>query len=446
MERAIVEAAGSRVDARGRSATWAAVGFVLVAAGIVPWAWQGGIGPNVRLFQISYLLAFVGYGVVVWVIARADGSAKLGHWWAWLVGCLVLRAALLPSAPSDDLYRYVWEGRIQWAGYSPYLLPPAAPQLESVRDTLWQHINHPESTTVYPPLAQMEFALAALASPTVLAIKSVHVAWDWLSIVVLGAALRRMGLRPHLALVYGLNPLVLAGFGVDGHVDSLMILLMAGAVWAAARQRLIWMGVFLGAAVAAKVTAIVLLPWLAWRSWRAAVAALGVVVGLYLPYVGAGLDLFTGLVRFGSQTECFSAVDALMFVTMPALQPDPLLLRVAVGLIALAWLVGLLRRGAPAVEFGHAAMGVLLVLLPTVHAWYLSWVLMLAAAARRWLWVALSAAGVVYFECEHLRWTTGTWHMTQGPGRVFWGIAALLAGAVMVIRWRRRGADEPVPA
>src|SRR5262245_25317138 len=49
-----------------------------------------------------------------------------------LVSALVMRAMLFTTAPtlSDDVYRYLWDGRVQNAGLNPYLYPPSSQELE----------------------------------------------------------------------------------------------------------------------------------------------------------------------------------------------------------------------------------------------------------------------------------------------------------------------------
>ena len=48
-----------------------------------------------------------------------------------VAGGIAVQLAALSAPPrgSDDLYRYIWDGRVQAAGIDPYRYPPAAPQL-----------------------------------------------------------------------------------------------------------------------------------------------------------------------------------------------------------------------------------------------------------------------------------------------------------------------------
>jgi len=73
---------------------------------------------------------------------------------------IALRLLAMPLAPGDDLWRYQWEGKIQRAGYNPYLHAPNDPKLESVRAEFpeWQKINHRDFRAIYPPGAELLFA------------------------------------------------------------------------------------------------------------------------------------------------------------------------------------------------------------------------------------------------------------------------------------------------
>ena len=49
-----------------------------------------------------------------------------------------MQAILIFTHPtlSDDMFRYVWDGRVQAHGISPYRYPPDAPQLVFLRDAV----------------------------------------------------------------------------------------------------------------------------------------------------------------------------------------------------------------------------------------------------------------------------------------------------------------------
>jgi len=92
-----------------------------------------------------------------------------GHWF-WAIA-LATRLILLPMHPGDDIWRYLWEGYIQTLGFSPFHLPPLAPELAPYRTEWWSLINHPTVSAIYPPITQLGFRGLAAIAPSVLIFK-----------------------------------------------------------------------------------------------------------------------------------------------------------------------------------------------------------------------------------------------------------------------------------
>lgn len=391
------------------------LGWALLLAFVVTTAVIGGIPLGPRRFQFAFAVGFVGYVLIVREVLRAPAEGQLGPWRWWVLGALVLRLIPTATLPSDDVHRYVWEGRVQQAGFSPYRLAPDAAELLPLRTDDWDKINHPDFPAIYPPLTQLQFRALAAASSSAWVVKMVQVTWDALTVVLLGAILRRRGLCPHLGVVYGLCPLVLTGFAVEGHNDSLMLLLTLAAVGAVDSRRWWWAGAALGSAVAAKTIAVVLLPWFLLRRPRAALV--GVVVAL-MWYVPFGLDGFVGLAtlrRFGELSEFFSFLGSLWVLDLDS-DGGRLAAVVLLGIVVVAAALRC-RRPEPCAVLSFA--GVVLT-LPVVHYWYVTWVLLFVPFTFRWSWVIASGAMVLYFQAGVIAAHTGDWTMPAWVSVVVW--------------------------
>src|SRR6185369_16431099 len=104
------------------------------------------------------------------ILARlaAAGGLSPGVAKAAVAAAILARAAAIGRDPafSDDVFRYVFEGRVVWSAgpLFPLLHAPAeAPALgvpAALLDASWQRINHPELPTIYPPFAGLVFAAA----------------------------------------------------------------------------------------------------------------------------------------------------------------------------------------------------------------------------------------------------------------------------------------------
>jgi len=127
--------------------------------------------------------------------------------WAVVVG---LRLVALPLAPGDDFWRYQWEGKIQHAGFNPYVNPPDDPQLEPVRTEFpaWHKINHRDFRAIYPPGAELLFAGLSRISDSPLLYKLLFAGADIATIAVLLRLLGGGASRHANAAWYAWNPLV----------------------------------------------------------------------------------------------------------------------------------------------------------------------------------------------------------------------------------------------
>src|SRR5260370_13093356 len=66
------------------------------------------------------------YLIVVWLIARAHSARSTLILVLVFAGIFRLSIVFAPPYLSDDIYRYVWDGRFQAAGINPYRYIPSA--------------------------------------------------------------------------------------------------------------------------------------------------------------------------------------------------------------------------------------------------------------------------------------------------------------------------------
>jgi hypothetical protein len=343
----------------------------------------------------------------------------------------LLRICLLPLPPtlSDDVYRYLWDGRIASAGRNPYFHAPEDRALTDLRDERWERVAHRDVETVYPPLAVAAFSIAARSPRPVLAWKAMLAVIDLLSCGLLLRLARARDAPSGRCLAYAWNPLVVLEVAGMGHVDALGVLpLVAGALLLVEpgyqrRPRLVSLaaGAALSLAVLAKLVPVLLVPaWTRAAPRRAlfVVAGAALVVVAVAPFaIGApGLPpglvtyavswewngplfepLWRGLDRAGAAPFIKDRLDDLKQVSgrdelwnrfYPFVYPQLLakiLLAVALGGCVLASL----RRSEP-IGAAFLVFAAVLVLSATVYPWYALWVLPWAALGWRLPWLVLS--------------------------------------------------------
>ena len=314
----------------------------------------------------------------------------------------------------NDVWRYLWEGRVTTRGGNPYARTPAdleyaADQGDPWAESLFEHdgwwevyenVSYRRQPTVYPPAAQLLFALSAWLAPASAGFwKLLVLLAEGVTCLAVVGLLRAAG-RPRVeSLLYAWNPMAIKELAGSGHVDAFAIALTAVSAWllVSGRARGAW--AFLAAASLVKVAPLFLVPlWLRRAGWRAAWAFPVVALALCLPFA-AHLDrLVAGVAAFGSTWEFNPGPWALLEATAePVAGAMAGSLASLVGLLVVVTLALLTARANPAAG-GHPAAGVFLVLGtlawigPTVMPWYLLWALPFAVAVGARSWVVLSAA------------------------------------------------------
>jgi alpha-1,6-mannosyltransferase len=386
------------------------------------WARAGDLTARIGPHLAVYGLAFVAYLASLWA-SRGLAGRSLG---AALALAMLWRIALLPSPPalSDDIYRYLWEGRVQAYGGNPYAVGDRADaeKWAPFRDELWRRMAHKAYTAVYPPLWQLAARGVVAVSPGVAPMKAFVVASELGTWGVLWMLLRRRGLPPSRLLIAAWSPMALVELAGSGHNDSLGLLFLCLALLALdnARPGLSAVAVALG--FSAK-----LLPGfvgLAWgRRYRPAHVALAaaVVVCLALPYAGAASGLWRGLDSYGSWR-----FNESLLALLDAVAPSHLAAtRMASALVTgLALLLGL-RRAEP-VRAGLSVAAASLALSAHVLPWYALWLL-------PWLVLMDSPGALLFTGTVSLAYLVYPGWQSGGPWQVAPWIRALEYGPCLAV-------------
>ena len=240
-------------------------------------------------FTATALALAIPYFAAAWVIWRARPARSTLVLGLTFAAAFRLFVVFSPATPylSTDLYRYIWDGRVQAAGINPYRYVPADEALSKLRDPeIYEHINRRDyARTIYPPVAEAIFFLTTRLSENVLWMKATMVLFECVAMWALLHLLRSHGLPPQRALLYAWHPLPLWEFAGSGHVDAFMIafILLALVARRAGRDGLV--GLALAAATLTKLFPVILFPalWRRWR-WRMPVVFAAAIVLAYVPY------------------------------------------------------------------------------------------------------------------------------------------------------------------
>jgi alpha-1,6-mannosyltransferase len=347
---------------------------------------------------------------------------------------LLARLVTIPATPtlSEDVYRYLWDGRLTASGVNPFPHAPADPALARFHDGLLRRLNHADVPTIYPPAAQILFAVAALARPDPLSWKILLLILETLTLAALAALLRRRGLSAERLLLYYWNPLVIVESFGSGHVDLAAAAFLLAALALAEGGRRALAGALFALAVGAKYVPALLAPyWLRRRAMRLLLVSAAVLAVLFLPFAPAGASLFTGLLTYSRNWEWNGLVFSLL--RSAGLSGETARIGLLAALLAAVLAASLRARTASGAAL--ASFTALALLSPTLFPWYLvpiAALLPLHPDAGLLLLtglVPLSYAGLPEYAAS------GVWRL---PGWVPWVEYGGLAAAWIAAAWLRR--------
>ena len=436
--------------------------------------------------------AWMAFIVAAWLLRKVPRRTSVA---LILLGGIALQVAAVSAPPqgSNDLYRYIWDGRVQAAGIDPYQYVPTATQLVGLRNEFLFHphaqycvspsyvshhpaadltrgctrINRPTVPTIYPPVAEAYF-LAVHYLPTAddssTPIQAATALVAVLVTVLLLFGLGRLGRDIRMAALWSWCPTVVLEAGNSAHVDVVAVGITAAAilVLATARttRRTILGGILLGLAIATKMTPALAVPAVLARGdnpprppregmrrrWvTVAVAAGSAFAAVYVPHVIRVGSKVIGFLPGYLQQEGYTK--GTRFGIIGLVITGPLAIAVAV-LILGAVAFAVLQFSNPDRPWeGALYMTAAALAVATPHyQWYSLLLVMLVALDGRPEWLAFAAGGYYAAYPDLGRQYTPPWRLDDA---IAYGVPLVIVAVGWLIRHelaRRTGVSEPQPA
>src|SRR5262249_6233390 len=197
-----------------------AIGMCVLTPAAALLHWRLGGWVLIGSFAIASFFAFLAGRVA----SLADRNAAVT---IILIGAATMRLALLCSEPtlSSDIYRYIWDGRVQAQGINPYRYVPTAEELAPLRDlAIWPPINRADyAVTLYPPGAQFVFLAVTRLGQSILAVKVALLLFEAVGVAAIIAILARLEKPATYIAGYVWHPLPVWEIAGNGHIDAAML-------------------------------------------------------------------------------------------------------------------------------------------------------------------------------------------------------------------------------
>ena len=374
--------------------------------------------------DIVWFLKVVGvqsviYFGAVWLSLRVRESRSV------LIVALVfaglLRLSILFSPPylSDDIHRYVWDGRVQAAGINPYRYIPADQALIGLRDEkIYPKINRREfAHTIYPPVAEAIFLLTTRVSESVTWMKATMLAFEALAIWAIIQLLASFGLPRQRIMIYAWHPLVVWEFAGSGHLDAIAIAFIAVALLAYRKNKEVKSGFALACAAMVKFFPLVLSPaiYKSW-TWKTPLVFTITILVAYVPYLSVGPRAVFGYLPgyakeegllTGSQFYVLSLARKLIGANVPTAS-FIIFAVVLIGAIAAWALFREQKRDSDLINAALLATSVTVIFAPH-FSWYFAWLVPFLCFRPHLSLFYLTAASFILY---------GTW-LEDTPDQMF---------------------------
>jgi len=396
------------------------------------------------IFLFCFMVLFVFYVLTILRTERVErqkGTEKYALFW----GCffaVIFRLMVLPSEliHENDIYRYLWDGKVFKNGINPYKYAPAdlfmyekgmtedyydpywevilkhkvfhaedqkrldrLIQLRDENPTFYQRIGHWEVPTIYPPLAEGIFLLSSyLREDSILFMKTIFVFFDLGVVVLIIFLLKHFQLNPLYSLVYSWSPLVVKEIPNSGHYDSIAIFLTLLAILVFLEHHRLMGTAFLALATLTKFFSVILPPIfirpikIKHISFFACILAIA-----YIPFIvwdqAGGRGVFEGLMTYNQYWSYNSSIFALLYWMSdhywPFMTGSLFPTKVVCGVLYLFSLFYIFMRKENALGKIHQclwALGGLFLLSPVGDPWYFCWTIPFLCFFRYRSWILLS--------------------------------------------------------
>ncbi|HRR10102.1 MAG TPA: class I SAM-dependent methyltransferase [Rhodothermales bacterium] len=352
------------------------------------------IWPVLILLATSAMAWFVGSEATLpfFIYASWAGTLLMAlAWWhgeTWtmrtvLVYAILYRLVLLPVLPSlsDDGFRYIWDGLLQWKGINPFVFRPSDPALGALHNSdLYISLNSTDYFTVYPPVSQIVFGIGAIFYPFGWVVSYLVIKAVFISIEIFGVLLLSRMVQARSLILYAWNPLVLMEVAGQPHNEAMLVTWLLGTIWALQTNQPKWALVFATMAMWTKLYPLLLIPFVLNRTgWRYIWVPLLTGLVCFIPYyhsdffvnIRTSLNLYTQQFEFGAGLYYWLKEWGRQIMGHEESKVlGPFLQWIFLFTIGALWVVDAIKQKSLH-NIIYLFIGMFLLTATTVHPWYL---------------------------------------------------------------------------
>ncbi len=349
---------------------------------------------NIYYYTYIFIITSLFYLVIAWLILRGDFEFRR---LLFLLGIgIIFRVLLLELDPigSDDVFRYIWDGKVQANGINPYLYEPNNPALTFLHTiSLPSLINFANMPTIYFPLSEILFFIAYLiGGESIIGIKLLIILFELGTIFIIYKYLTENNISIKYSLLYVLSPLPIFQFIIDSHVDIFGIFFTALFFYLYFGNKKFGAFIALGLSIAIKPTIGLFLPilFLYEEKWKERIKSIIIPIAvtaiLFIPYI-INANPFNALIIFSKNWMYNGFVFDIINMVLRDNQESRM---ISGGLFIISYLI-LLFANYGLRDKLYFSVILLLIFSPVVHPWYVLWLVVILPFVPKWSGIIFAA-------------------------------------------------------
>ena len=372
---------------------------------------------------VSYTVTFISASIIFLILAYLLFKRELSNNAVIVIilAAIAVRVLFITTMPigSDDIYRYMWDGKVQSSTINPYAYAPKSEELKHLStQQIPSMVNQPEMKTIYFPLSEWIFYLSyKISGEHVWGIKVLLLISEICTLYGLFFLTTLLGIPRKFILFYALCPMIFYEYAIDAHIDGFGLPLLVFSLYFYLDKKKLWSMILLGFSFSIKPTGLVLLPIFFFfeKDWKLrfqiVLIPLLTLAFQFAPYF-ISANPFEALSVFSKNWTfngfVFNVLDSYFHYN----QKSRLICAILLGIIVL--LLAFSKKQL--IDKIYYALLFLLLFSPIVHPWYVGWLAVMLPISRRW-------SGLVFVSTLSLTSFTYISYQLHGVWReepIFW--------------------------
>ena len=323
---------------------------------------------SVFLFEVNYFCIVL---FSIFLISKIKNCSNNELFKIFLT-FFVLKVLFVFKSPilSDDIYRYLWEGKVFLNGFNPYINPPNSTNLLFLRDQIFIYINHKNLPAIYPPFMLIFNSIIVKICYSVKFYKFILFLFDIATFILILIICNEIKINPRYSMLYFTHPLPLIEIEWNGHNDIVMIFLFLISLYFLIKNRFIKSSFFYALSVLSKFIYLIFAKEFL-KNLKSIIVFLFVVIFMYLIFICSDKNIFYSLNIYLKNWEFNGSIYKILKYFV---KNHTIIRIILLGIFGLSWVIINFKVKN---IFKRMLFLILSFILcsPTVHPWYGLWIL-----------------------------------------------------------------------